>query len=138
MLSVFNKILKRELHGMNRPPAKKEISQTRTYFVNAFKCKNAADQSATMVGLFNSNAWTGLPGFAKNLGNEYYVGVKLLAYYRVKPHRYVVNFNSRCGDVKVCGKRYDKIPIISRYDEKRLQADSPEAAIEKFTNFAFE
>ena len=139
MLSLLNKFLKRELYEMGKPPAKKASTQNRTYFVNAFRCKIKSDgQDACIIGLFNSNAWSGLPGLTKSFANEYYVGTTLLAYYRTKPNPYIVNFNSRCGEVKICGKRYEKIPIISRYKEKRLQADNLEAAIEKFANFEFD
>ena len=138
MLSLFNKLLKRELRAPETALANTLKTQPRTYYVNAFNCKNSGDEPVRMIGLFDSNNWSGLPGLAKSLGNEYYIGVKLLAFYRTKPYRYIVDFYSRCGPVKMCGKQYDKIPIISRYKEQRLEAESPEAAIEKFIGFEFE
>ena len=137
-MSLLNKFLKRELHEMIKPPAEKKITKTRTYYVNAFNCKNSAGQDSCMIGLFESNMWSGITGFGVKIGKEYYVNTKLLAFYRIKPHPFTVNFHNRCGDVKICGKNYDKIPIISRHKEKRLEADCVESAIEKFTNFQFD
>lgn len=139
MISLLNRFLKGELLEMRKTPGQSEPAKVRTYYVNAFRCKVKSDgQDACIIGLFDSNHWSGLPGLAKNLAGEYYLGARLLAYYKVKPNPFGVNFYSRLGDVMVCGRRQEKIPILSRYKEKRLEAESDGAAIEKFKNFAFE
>jgi hypothetical protein len=137
MLSLLNKLLKRELLEAVNPPKTKKTSDMRTFYVNAFNCKKSDNQAAVLIGLFDSNEWSGMAGFGVRVGNEYYLGAKLLAYYKIKPHPFIVNFHNRCGDVKICGKQYPKIPIISRNKEKRLEADSVESAIEKFAGFEF-
>jgi len=121
---------------MSKPPEKKKPSPTRTYYINAFICKKSG-RPVHMVGLFDSNTWSGITGPGGKVGNEYYLDAKLLAYYRIKPHPFIVNFHNRCGDVKLCGKQYGRIPILSRYKEKHLEADSSESAIEKFSRLQF-
>jgi len=139
ILSLFNKFLKRELHGIAKPTAEEDPAESKTYYVNAFRCKVKSDgKDACIVGLFDSNYWSGMPGLSRSFSSEYYVGTKLLAYYKIKPHPYIVNFNNRCGEIKLCGRRYEKIPIVSRYKEKRLEAESLEEAIAKFSGFEFD
>jgi len=136
MLSLLNKWL---LGEMAAPVAAKtdEPAHLRTYYVNAFRCKTKSDgKDACIIGLFDSNDARGIPGLA--VANEHYVSVTLLAYYRIPPHPYIVDFKRRSGEVKTCGRLYERIPIISRYKERRLQAENTKAAIEKFTNFEFD
>ncbi|MCL2579379.1 MAG: hypothetical protein FWE32_05045 [Oscillospiraceae bacterium] len=139
MISLLNKFLAGELLRMTTTPAPTEPAKTRTYYVNAFRCKIKSNgQDACIIGLFDSNEWAGLPGLAKNLAGEYYLGAKLIAYYQVKTHPLTVNFYDRCGGVKICGKRQERVPILSRYKEKRLEAESEQEAIQMFTNFQFD
>ena len=138
MLSLLQKFLKRELLEMKKVPEKKKPARMQTFYVNAFKCKKTDEQTSYLIGLFDSNEWSGMPGFGVSAQNEYYLGAKLLAYYPIKPHPFLVNFHNRCGDVKICGKQYGKIPIASRNKEKRLEAQCVESAIKKFINFEFD